>query len=102
MSVELRQDQEPGGIDEQLTCRNCQALADGANFYKITRSFRTAPEGSIRPTIWRPPLVCRIIKKPVAGLTGEWGYMRHALLEHPEERGAYVPLCLHPDRITRR
>lgn len=89
-------------IADKLTCETCQALADGVSFYKIIRSFTTAPEGSIRPVIWRPPLICRVKVKPLPDLTGEWGYTHHAMLEHPEARGAYVPLCLHPDRIEPR
>lgn len=90
-------------ISEELTCDACGELAEGASFYKIIKSFTTALEGRATPVIWRPPLVCRVIVKPLSPeLAGEWGYTHHAMLEHPEERGAYVPLCLRRERIEPR
>lgn len=82
-------------IADALTCRICQGMADGVTHYKLKRSFTTTLPGRTSPVIWRPPLVCPVQIKPLRpGLMGEFNYTDHALLLHPEVRGAHIRLCL--------
>lgn len=89
-------------IDRSIACKDCRRLAEGEGYFTVKRQFRTPlPSAGTVQVTWAVGQVCRVSLKAGEENAGEWAYPLHALLEHPETRGATVYLCVVAHKVSR-
>jgi hypothetical protein len=92
------------GVDRSIACETCRELAGkGGGYFEVRRAFRTPNVSGIGVSLWELGAVCRVrISPPNEGEGGEWGYPKHAYLEHPTASNTYALLCAQRHRVGRK